>query len=169
MTVESLSYVYTSEDEISRLISAAGTNLRVGDLTSTMLTDYWTELIAEATDAVNQYVLWTYEAADLADNRWVRARATWIGLVLLCRRRGNAVPESIMQRYDEIIEELQMVLAGRLQIPRLNTISDMTPAMSNLEVDNRYRTRKLRVNPNISVGSITGQQDVSLESSYDWF
>jgi hypothetical protein len=169
MPVETLTYTYTSQDEISRLISIAGTNLRISDLTSTMKTEYWVELIAEATDVINQYCIWKYDAADMADNRWVRSRATWIALVLLCRRRGNDVPKSVLARYNEIMEELQKVHDYLLEIPRLNTSSENTPSMSNIHVDPRYTSRKIRVNPNISVGSLSAQQDLSYQYAYDWF
>ncbi len=171
MPTETLTYTYTSQAEISRIISSAGTNLRISDLTTVgdNKAEYWVELIAEATDIVNEYVLWFYDAEDLAQNRWVRSRATWIGLVLLCRRRGNEVPKSILQRYMEIMDELRLVLLGRMHIPRLNTSVEMTPSMSNMHVDMTYRSRKLRVIPSISVGNVSGQQDLAYAYSYDWF
>ena len=45
----------------------------------------------------------------------------------------------------------------------------MTPAMSNIRVDDRYYTRKIRVNPNISTGGTTGEQDLDWWYSHDWF
>jgi hypothetical protein len=168
MPVETLTYTYTSEDEIKRLASVSGVNLRTSDLVGSNTTDYWTELVADATDIVNQYVLGLYEEIDLADNRWVRTRASWIGLTQLCRRRGNPVPDSVLQRYEEIIEELLQVRDGFMQIPRLPTRADIVPVMSNLRVDDRYLSRKLRVNPNISTGQISGQQDIDYFWTYDW-
>lgn len=169
MPVETLTYTYTSQAEVQRLISTEGVQLRITDLTGTNATDYWTELIAEATDIVNQYCLGYYEAEEMADNRWVRSRATWIALALLCKRRANPVPGSILDRYEEIIADLNGVLIGKFMIPRLGTRSDMLPSLSNLRVDDRYRTRKLRVNPNISTGVIGSNQDLSFDWTWDWF
>lgn len=169
MPVETLTSVYTSQDEIERLVSSEGVNLRISDLTGQNKIDYFTELIAEATDIINQYALIYYLAEDMADNRWVRARATWIALALLCRRRANPPPATVMDRYEEILADLNAVLIGKIQIPRLGTRTENLPALSNLRVDDRFRTRKLRVNPNISSGSISSQQDLSYEYTYDWF
>jgi hypothetical protein len=168
MPVETLSYVYTSENEITRLISQTGVALRVSDLTGTEKTTYWVEVTEEASDFINQYCT-NYDPADMADSRWVRSRATWIALVLLCRRRANPVPDSIIQRYEEILEELRLILAGVLQIPRLDPVSDTLPTMSNQRVDDRFRHRKLRTNPTISVGRTTPDQDLDWLWTYDWF
>lgn len=169
MPVETLAYTYTSQSEIERLISTAGVNLRISDLTGADKTSYWTELIADATDIINQYVEWFYDAADLADNRWVRSRATWIALTQLCRRRANPVPKAVLDRYQEILDELRSIKSGEMQIPRLATSVDLLPAMSNLRVDDRFLSRKIRVNPTISVGATSGQQDLDWLWTYDWF
>lgn len=164
-----VSPVYTTKEEISRLISQAGLNLRVSDLNGADLEAYWTELIEEATETVNQYCSWTYDRNDLAGSRWVRSRTTWIAVVLLCRRRGNPVPDSFLQRYDEILEELELVRLGLLLIPGLPLTSDLLPAMSNLRTDYRFYSRKIRVNPSISVGRTSGRQDLDWVWTYDWF
>lgn len=166
---ESLTYTYTSQNEIERILSNSGVQLRIRDLNGTNSSDYWAELIAEATDVVNQWVDGFYDYDDLADNQWVRRHATWIALTLLCRRRANPVPDSILERYEEVLEDLRNVKMGVIQIPRLPTRSDMTPAMSNLRVDDRYYSRKLRVNPSISAGGTSGDQDLDWWWSYDWF
>ena len=169
MAVETLAYRYTSQDEVERLFSTIGVSLRVADLGGTNRTTYWTEVTEEATDIVNQYVLLYYDADDLANSRWVRYHATWIALVLLCRRRGNQVPQGIMDRYNEIIADLEMVRDGKMQIPRVPTTFNNLPSMSNMRVDDRFYTRKLRVNPNISVGGTDGTQDLDWWWSYDWY
>lgn len=169
MAVETLQYVYTSQDEIERLFSVVGVSLRVTDLGGQNRNTYWTEVCSEATDIINQYCNVFYDADDLANSRWVRSRATWIALVLLCRRKGNSPPAGIMNRYNEIMEELNKVLLGIFQIPRVPTTSNMLPSMSNLRVDDRFYTRKLRVNPNISTGGTDGSQDMDWWWSYDWY
>lgn len=168
MPVETLTYTYTSRVEVERLISVAGVGMRVSDLTGDNLSTYWEELIADATDTVNQYVLGWYEAEDLANNRWVRTRASWIALMQLCRRRANPVPDAVSTRYEEVIDELDRVLRGSIQVPRLGTRSDMLPSLSNVRVDDRFMSRKIRVNPNISTGSTTSDQALDFWYTYDW-
>lgn len=169
MPIETLAYVYTSQDEIERLISETGVQSRTRDLAGSDNPNYWIELIAEATDTINQWVGDYYDEADMADSRWVRARASWIALTLLCRRRGNPVPASILDRYEEIMEDLRLVRYGLVQIPRLPTRAGLLPTMSNIRIDDRFYSRKIRVNPSISVGPGGGQQDLDWWWSYDWF
>lgn len=169
MAVETLTYVYTSQDEIERQLSEIGAQLRLRDLTGSDSADYVVEMTAEATDIVNQYVLGIYDEEDLANSRWVRSRATWIGCRLVCLRRAQPVPKALIERYQEVLEDLKMVRRGEIQIPRLGTSSNMLPAMSNLRVDDRYYSRKIRVNPSISAGGSGGDQDVDWWWSYDLF
>jgi hypothetical protein len=167
--VEALAYTYTSQDEIENQLSEIGVQLRLRDLTGIDSANYITRLVGEATDVVNQYVMGFYDEDVLANSLWVRAHATWIACVLICRRRGQPVPKSLIEQYNEVIEDLKAVRRGEIQIPRLPTSSNMLPAMSNLRVDDRFYSRKIRVNPSISAGGSSGDQDVDWWWSYDLF
>jgi hypothetical protein len=166
MALEVLPYIYTDQDAIERLYSENGVSLSLDDLTGAEQTTFWTEITSEATDVVNQYAELYYAPIDINDSSWVQRRATWIAAYFLSQRRGN--PAIFGDRYDEIIEELKAVYRGELLIPRMPTREDMTPAMSNLIVDDRFRVHKLRVHPTISTGGVSSRQDMSPRFPWEW-
>lgn len=159
MAVEVLTYVYTTEAEVQRVLSATGVDLRVDDLLGDTLSDFWTDITSEATDIINQYCELFYDPSDLYTSHWVRSRARWIGAHLLSQRRGN--PALFQSRIDEIYNDLEGVFDGTLIIPRLPTREDVIPSMSNLIVDDRFRVSKTRVHPEISTGETSGRQHLS--------
>lgn len=129
----------------------------------------WVELIEEATDFVNQYAIWRYDAEDMVNSRWVRSRATDILAYLLSQRRANPALATYETRFRDIEAELQRVEKGMLKIPRLPISGDLTPAMSNIKIDDRFRTKKARVQQSTSVGGGHPNQDQAIEIPTDQF
>ncbi len=159
--VESLAYLYTSQTEIERLMSIKSAELYVDDIGLGIADDplIWTDVIEAATDTVNIYAQKYYTESVLANSAWVHRVATWIGAHYLTQRRGN--PGAYETLYDEAIELLERIKSGDLQIPRAELRDVMVPAMSNLRVDDRFVVNKLRVQPSISVGPRTDNQDIA--------
>ena len=155
----SLSALYTSREEINRRYGSVGVKSSTQDMTGADTVEFWVELTSEASDVVNTYCWVYYLPADLEDSRWVRSRATWIGCYLLSIRRGN--PGLFKMRYDEIIEELQAVAGGIIQIPELPTRGDFTPAMSNVRIEDGFRSTRVRVDQTSSTGGVGSRQDIS--------
>ena len=162
--VEVLAYTYTSEDEIVRILSSSGVNLRVDDLDDT--TTLMTEIVSEATDMINYYCGLNYDESDLNNSVLVRRWASWIGCYLLSQRRGN--PAMFEDRMQEVIVLLEEITRHDRIIPRLPTREDLTPAMSNLHIDDRFRTHKIRVHPTISTGGTHARQDLSPRFPFEW-
>lgn len=160
MAVETLSFVYTSITEIEKIYSSAGADFASDDFTGADLTQLQLEIVEDATDYINQYVLGRYRATDLADSRWVRTRASWIGAYFLSQRRGNPAPEPFFSRKEEIEEELIKVRDQKIMIPRLSNKSDFTPALSNYKIDHRFRKAKIRVQQRTSTGGTSSRQDL---------
>lgn len=140
----------TSQAEIQRIYSTAGVTLRTDDLTGQDATDFWTEICVAASDTVRMY-LNLFEQTQLINNYWVRMRATWIGAFYLSQRRANA--EQYQGMYDKAIEELEKVQKGQLVPPRLTYSAANRPAMSNLQVDDRFYGNPVRVSSNDNVGT----------------
>lgn len=161
-----LQYVYTSRDEVERIYGDKGVTLNMADLKGSDIELYWTEVISEATDTINLYCVQFYDEIDLASSYWVRRKATWIAAYLHSQRRGNA--SLFVQRFQEVMEELMAIQQGLLQIPGLATRSDLTPALSNFTIDDRFYTNKIRVLPSISVGGTNSRQDLAYRWPYDW-
>ena len=165
MTIETLSYVYTSQAEIGRVMSVAHATLSVDDDEDSVAEDsVWDDIVNDATDYINQYCERYYEPQDMADNLWVRRRASWVGAYFASMRRGN--PGYFQARFDLVTHELEKVFSGLLQIPRLPTRADLSPAMSNYTVDHRYAVRKIRVNRDISVGGTYSNQHIDNSPGY---
>jgi hypothetical protein len=98
---------------------------------------YIEDIIDDATDTVNQYCEWRYYPEDMALNRWVRRRASWIASYLLSQRRGN--PKQFVTQYKQIMEDLGRVFEAKLQIPRLSLRAYFRPEYHNLVVEDRNR------------------------------
>ena len=71
-------------------------------------------------------------------------------------------------RMQEVIVLLEEITRHDRIIPRLPTRADLTPAMSNLHIDDRFRTHKIRVHPTISTGGTSGKQDLSPRFPFEW-
>lgn len=161
--VESLSYLYTSQAEIERLMSSKSAELYVDDLGIGVADDpaVWTDVIEAATDTVNIHCQLYYEESVLANSSWVHRITTWVAAHYLTQRRGN--PGAYSNLYAEAMSYLERIRDGELQIPRAALRSVMVPAMSNFTIDDRFRVNKIRVQQSISVGPQTGDQD-----SFSW-
>ena len=159
-----LAYVYTSEAEIKRILSNSGFDLRLDDLSNDL--DTVTDLINEASDLVNFYCGLHYDESDLETSTLVRRWATWIACYLLSQRRGN--PAIFSDRMGEVLALLEEVSRHDRVIPRLPTRENLTPAMSNVHIDDKFRTHKIRVHPTISTGGTYGQQDLSPRFPFEW-
>ncbi len=171
--METVTSLYTSQAEIERYWSKRAAALHVNDFDDDEVpdfdneqfqTDVWEEIVTGATDEANFYLLRFHQAADLANNRWVRTRATWIGCYLLSLRRGD--PGYYTTLYERAIGDFQRVDETH-PVPRLGLKTEFTPAMSNIRIDDRFRVAKERVEPMISTGGTSGRQhldpDVALE------
>jgi len=166
MAVETLAYRYTSRAEMQRVLGASGIDLRSDDLGGSEDSSMIDEVTGEATEMINFYAGLNYDEKDLETSFIVRRWATWIACYLLSQRRGN--PALFSDKYEETIALLEEVYKFNRIIPRLPTREDLTPAMSNLHIDDRFRTHKIRVHPTISTGGTYGKQDLSPRFPFEW-
>lgn len=155
-------YFLTSTDLQARL-SSAGYNLRVDDNFSAV-----TQVQQDATNRLRFYCLPNYTEADLLSNSqaggWTNDRATDFGAYLLCRRRGNPVPQSIVDAYKEAVEMCEGIHQDIYEIPGISERFPDAPVMSNLNVNPHYNYKKLRVETSISsLPAPTGYAQV-----WDW-
>lgn len=165
---ETLVYLYTSQKEIERIWSPKAAAVRLDDSrTGNTDVNLWNDIIFEATDTVNLYLQPFYNDIDLQNNLWVRRCASYIGCYLLSLHRGN--PPQFKVQYERMVELLEKVQDGRMQIPRLPTNYDYTPGMSNYAIDDYYNINKVRVEPTISTGGTGGNQDIDRILPNNWF
>ena len=162
----SLTYQFTSQAEMERLFSLMAIKMRTEDLAGTNIADWWEEHVSDATLRIWMYLHLLYDAADLADSYWVRRRATWVGCYYISQRRGN--PAQFSERYAEIIEELEKMQLGLLQIPDLPTSAKLIPAMDNMTVDSRYPLSKLRVQVPLSTDTPSANMLPAYLVPFEW-
>jgi len=166
-------YQFTSQDEIERLFSRMAIKLRTDDLAGDDIADWWEEHISDATLRVWMYIhlfngdIHGLPDATLVNSYWIRRRATWIACYYISQRRGN--PSQFNERYLEIIEELEKVQLGLIQIPEIATSAKLIPAMDNLTVDNRHGLHKLRVQVPLSTDTPTANMMPAYLMSFGWY
>ncbi len=107
------------------------------------------------TDRVKLYACSRYDDAALAASWSAQRWATALAAQWLCRRRGNPSPESVDADAEGALEELAMLRSCALSLPDVGTRTAGWPFLSNVTVDLRYHTAKVRVEPSISEGTPT--------------
>lgn len=173
MTVPALSYYYTSQREIESILSVEGAMLRTdddgdnvpergGQLGETV----WQDILDEASGEIDFYLSLYYASQDLAQCRLIRRWASYLGAHIASIRRGN--PGLYVDKRDEIIANLEKVARGIRQLPNVPTRADLTPAMSNIRVDDRFLVTKQRVQPQISTGGVSGRQHLDPTIPFEW-
>ena len=68
----------------------------------------------------------------------------------LCTRRGQGCPPSIMDDYEEALEEMRQVQTGTLSLEDIGTRGVDWPTVTNVIVNPGYDGMRARVQPNIS-------------------
>jgi len=165
-----LTYVYTTLEEMQRIFGTeSGASLidpvsaRMdddGDLSTTLDTIEQQALYdvqEEATHEINYYLCSRYEPSILTANTWVRRACSYLACYFLCQRRGD--PAQFKDARDLILTRLREISNGTKNLPLASQrADDLTPAMSNLVVSDRYSRKKLRVQTPISEGGTDGSQ-----------
>lgn len=157
--------VFTTIEEIERLFSEVGVELRLDDGSDTAPTllvpsplykgTIIDEIISDASEFIWQYTWTRYLETQLTNNKWVRRRATYIACHFLSMRRGN--PGQFIDRFELIKEELQLVYSEILHIPDATVSVSSKPVISNHVIDNRGYGPVQRVTRD-STGGYTGQR-----------
>lgn len=164
---------FTSQDELDRLFSQSGIDLRIDDLTDTPTLEddspdplykgtALNEFIDDASEWMWQFLWLIYEESDVTNNKWVRRRATWIAAYFISMRRGN--PGQFIDRYEQIKEELTAVYNRQMFVPDAPVKVTTQPVISNFIIDNRGYAPVERVLPFNSMGSYPGQRTTITDS-----
>jgi DNA-binding NtrC family response regulator len=110
--------------------------------------------IEHASGRVDFY-LHRYAQSVLAGNRWVKGVAELAAVRWLCVHRLNDLPKSVDAEWEERKEELELVRAGKAEVPRAaKTRRPVT--VTNSTVDNNRRNNQIRVDTNRSTGVAKG-------------
>ena len=154
--------LYTSKNEMSSIFGSLGVTLHADDdddgVNNANEDELIDDVVLDATDEANNFLLHHYTDVVLSASKWVRRRTSWIGCHLLSRRRGNG--PMFTDEYDRTIDEFTMSMNEHLWIPRATPRDDFAPAMSNITIDHRFRRRKIRVDRFTSTGGVSPDQDL---------
>jgi len=125
-----------------------------------------------ATARVMSYASQRYNTSDLVNSWTVNQWATVIACRWLAKRLFQAAPAGIESDYEEAMEELKAVKAGKLNIDDVPTRTASWPSFSNVTLDDRFNIRKVRVEPVISDNVPTQYPQsvdwLSLWGYYEW-
>lgn len=137
-------FLFCSEDDLKAYLSETGFMSRTDDNNNATNVGDTLELAAIeralnfATLEVCKYIQRRYLPAQLANSELIRYFATLFGCAYLCRRRGNAVPESLAEELDLIISQLEDIRDGKLDVPDISERAPRGPLIVNLRADARY-------------------------------
>ena len=158
----------TSRDRIVRLYGSLGLNNILDDVVGATEDAVIDQFIVDAEQTIAVRIGRFFTNTSLAQSEWIRSRATWIASYLISKRRGNE--HYFESLYMQALNELDAMATG--EIPPIADIpmrSDLTPSMSNLVVDDRFYSAKLRVKPFVSVGSANPERHESYFGDfYGW-
>ena len=108
-----------------------------------------------ATDQVQQYTAPRYDATNLSQSWSVNRWATVLAAYWIAKRLCRPCPQSIESDYERTMEELEKVLNGQMQIPRISPLTSGWPFVTNTTIDISYTYDKIRVEPQLSEGTPT--------------
>lgn len=160
-----LTYLYTSEDEIRRLISSSGADSWSDDLSETGEDYYFTEVIEDATGTINQYLQKLYSPAALVNSPWIRRRATYIAAYHWTKRRGapGLYGDDFLRSMDDILA----VMDGDAQVPGVPFSAGMLAVMQNVTIDQRFAVNKPRVSMSMSTDT-SGREFLRYSFPFEW-
>lgn len=147
-------YLYCTVGDTEAILSVDGVALRLDDTTFGAPTAaeraYLSDIIIPwATSRVNIYLLGRYGAVQLSESYVANDCTAIIATRRLCQRRGNPVPETIMELYKEVMELLVAIKANTLSLEDVPERTSGSIAWSNVH-HSRHTLRRNRVQRPIS-------------------
>jgi hypothetical protein len=156
-------YVYTTQEEITRLFSENGTDYHVDDYSDS--DEIYIEICERATGIVNQYAAKIFDLVDLQRSPRIRHITTNIACYLLSIRRGN--PSLYGDQYLEALADLESIVNGEFYIPELPRSSSFPIFAHNVSSDNRIPYAPMRIDT-ISATKLTGKEQTNFINVFSW-
>ena len=153
--------LYCTETQLDDLLSSFGVQVRTDDEDSGSTDESQIQPVIErATADVNFSLMQRYPLAIIAPSgtaiTWVKWATAIIAAVYLCQRRGNDVPETLVEAFDETKAKLKEIADGTMQLVGdsgiVNPQFDDTPTVSNFRFNDWFRLQKIRRTADNSTG-----------------
>lgn len=149
-----LSYLYCTQADVENVLSAVGVQARLDDdgdgYVNTTEQARMTDAINRATETCNFYLYNRYTPQNLSFSNIVNEWCSDLAAYVLCRSRGNPVPDAIIEAAQDAKDDMKEVLGGRIQLPAVPLRRWLAPTWDNIRVDLNYRFRVIRVEFNTS-------------------
>lgn len=153
MAPAALAYTYCTQDDVDAIVSALNRTSMMDDDESGTLDateqGFVTKAINWATDRVNFFAAVRYAPSSLAQSWFINSLCSILATKWISMHRGNPPPEAIDELYDDAIRDLERIHAG-WQVPIISPRMVIWPFISNVNVDEIYRLRKIRVEAPLS-------------------
>jgi len=146
-------FIFTSEEEVERLLSEDGAMLHTDDVSDFEEVLY--EICERATGRVKQELNKSFDDVDLNKSPRIREIATIIGCYLLSIRRGN--PSLYSEQYMEAMVDLERIANGDLYLSELPRSGNTAVVFQNVSSDNRFPFTPIRVDAITSSRTVGGQ------------
>lgn len=164
------SYLCTTADVAERM-SEQGMSLHLDDLPASV-----SRCISRATSKILQKLLPIYNESDLladatnggpdGNGGMVKDLATDLAVCEVAKRRGNAMAQTWKDVCKEANELLESLRTDETQLPNVPTAAPQYPTWSNVNVQQRYIYKEVRVETQISDLPPSG---ASYPQAVDWF
>lgn len=149
---------YCSLSDVQFVLSSFGVEARANDADEPITFDTdevaasaatVASAIEKATVDMNLYLFQNYTLAACRDATWCKWCDAIFAAVELCRRRGNTIPQALLDEYNRYLEALKQIASGALALPSDSGLEapqfDMAAVVTNFTVDSRYPAKIRRV------------------------
>jgi hypothetical protein len=103
----------------------------------------------QATGEMRGWIGQLYELTELSKSELVTAWVAVMSCYYLCMKRGNPIPDSLVDEYDRITNPQTGIIAQvqkeKFLIPDIRRKATNIPVFSNMTIDRRYRRETVRV------------------------
>ncbi len=148
--------VYCTSEDVESIMSEHGVTAFIDDDLSggrsTAETQYIADAISRAAAKMNVYLASRYRLSDLSGNVWCRWANAICAALQVSTRRNNPAPQFLVDECQDVIETLKLVKLGQLPLPDQAESFDMTPTVSNFDVQRAAGVTPARVVVPESVG-----------------
>jgi hypothetical protein len=153
--VAQLPLLYLNEQDVITKVSANAELLwlndsNTGTLTPTEEANLTINGANFATAKCNMFLGGRYDPNQLITSWMVNEWATRIAISWMCRRRGNPIPGSLKEEYDEAIAEMWEVKRSHLDLNDIGTRTAEYFSWANVIVRPEFQYAKTRVETSIS-------------------
>ena len=156
-STQTVGTLYCSRTDIDEILSTFGTDSAATDDDAQSSLDHINSCIARASQRLDFKLNNRYDQGQLFGHRWVTQATAVLASVYLMRRRGNPPPESLLEMQQEVNDDIEEINSYKKSLNGLAERYLRQPTMSNISIDRRYFSTKVRADVQLSTGMLNSQ------------